>query len=151
MTQAEQIIIFVTGLGAIIGGIYYIWYMRQSRTIIYVEPYVAMYPSNNQSETVGIKVINESHHAVTLTEIGVLFSNTEMRMTTPIPLSQDNKPLPCRIEPHSSFSGTFEPGLYKTEPNMVFATHVFAQLSNGKIYKKEIHFNPAKERARAKL
>jgi len=144
MTQAEQITIFVTGLSVVIGGFYYLWYIRQSRTIIKVEPYVAVFPPN-QDETLGIKVINESHHTVTLTEIGVLFSNTKMRMTTPIPISQDNKPLPHRIEAHSSFEGTFEPGLYKTEPNMVFATHVYAQISNGKIYKEKIHFNPAKE------
>jgi hypothetical protein len=151
MTQAELIIALVTGLGAIIGGLYYIWHMRQSRTIILVEPYVAMFGTNNESETIGIKVINESNHAVTLSEMGVFFSNTEQRMVSPVPLSQDNKPLPRRLEPRSSFSGTFQPGLYRTDPNMVFATHVFAQLSNGKIYKKEIHFNPAKERAGVKL
>lgn len=151
MTQAEWIIVTVTGLGAIIVGLYYIWHIRQSITIIIVEPYVATSPIDNTSETLGIKVINESQHAITLAEIGVLFSNTDMRMTTPIPLSEDNKPLPRRIEPHSSFSGTFEPGLYNTEPNMVFATHVFAQLSNGKVYKTEIHFNPAKERAGVKV
>jgi hypothetical protein len=150
MTQAEQITIFVMGLGAVIGGFYYLWNIGQSRTIIKVEPYVAVFPPN-PAETLGIKVINESHHAVTLTKIGILFSNTEMRMTTPIPISQDSKPLPHRIEPHSSFEGTFGPGLYKTEPNMVFATHVYAQISNGKIYRKEIYFNPAKERAGAKL
>jgi hypothetical protein len=145
MTQAEWIIALITGLTGVIGGLYYIWHMRQSRTIIRVEPYVSMSPSEDQYATVGIKVINESHHAVTLTEMGVLFSNTEQRMITHRPLSQDNKPLPCRIEPHSSFEGTFESGLYRTEPNIVFATHVFAQLSDGKIYKKEIHFNPVKE------
>jgi len=146
----EQITIAVVGFGAIIAGLYYLWHIRQSRTIIKVEPYVAMNPPH-EKETLGIKVINDGHHAVTLNEIGVIFSNTPMRMTIPIPRSQDNKPLPRRIEPHSSFEGTFEPDLYVTEPNMVFATNVYAHLSNGKIYKKEIHFNPAKERTGVKL
>lgn len=145
MIPSEQIIVVVTGLGAIIAGLYSLWHIRQSRTIIKVEPYVAVSPPN-QDETLGIKVINESQHAVTLTEIGVLYSNTEMRMTTPMPITHDNSKLPYRIGPHSSFQGTFKPGLYKTEPNMVFATHVYAQLSNGETYKKEVHFNPAKER-----
>ena len=151
MTQAEEIIIYVTGLGAIIGGLYYVWHIRQSGTIICVEPYIALSSADNESETIGVKVINESNHAITLSEMGVLFSNTEQRMVLPIPLSQDNKPLPRRIEPHDSFSGTFEPSLYKKEPNMVFATHVYAQLSNGNVYKKEIHFNPAKKRTEVKL
>jgi len=153
MTTYEQLAIVLLCLAGISGGLHRIWQYRRDRTIVRVTPQVSDIYSNviPQGETLGIKVINESRHAITVEEIGVFFSHTPNRMVNPLPITTDGKTLPCRLGPFDNFLGYYSPGIFKEEPDMVFATHVYARLSDGKFYKGKFHFNPAKERAGVKL
>ncbi len=139
MASINLYILIVTGLGSIIAGLYFYWHIRSSRTIVKINQSVNVFSLEDNYGTLGFEIINDSNHSVTIKEIGIFFDNTLNRTTLLIPI-------PISINAHDSFSGSFEPFLFKDD-NMVHASHVYTKLSNGKSYKKTIDVNPAKERA----
>lgn len=88
-----------------------------------------------ETSTMGATITNLSSFAVTVSEIGFKIKDSPLRVIIPIPLSQDNEPLPRRIEPRSKFKFHMKPDVI-LDPAFETYTEFYASTDCGQTYSK---------------